>query len=218
MLDIISAYTEIKETGHVMVNVTKQYSSAASRAGGAVEKTADIWARGMREIINRTYRIPKLPQVDFVPAVERYFDLVQRTVDVNRGLSVRWARAATTLSGTVRERADSAGDVVRERADSLGGLVRGKADTIEQAAREQAVKAAKVSREHAEQAERADQERAQQARRLQRERSRQAHQRARERYEGMTKAELSDLLAKRDLPKTGNADELVERLLESDNR
>jgi hypothetical protein len=34
----------------------------------------------------------------------------------------------------------------------------------------------------------------------------------------MTRAELSDLLAKRDLPKTGNADELVERLVQSDNR
>jgi hypothetical protein len=201
-----------------MVNVTKQYSTAASQAAGAVEKAADIWTRGMREITDRTYRTLKLPQVDLVPAVERYFDLVQRTVDVNRGLSVRWARAATTLSGTVRERAESAGDVVRERADSLGGLVRAKADAIERAAREQALKAATVSREQAEQAERADQERAQQARKLQRERSRQAHQRARERYEGMTKAELSDLLARRELPKTGNADELVERLIESDNR
>ena len=201
-----------------MVKVTKQYSSAASQAGKAVEKTADIWTRGVREIIDSTYRIPKLPQVDLVPAVERYFDFVQRTVDANRGLSVRWARKATTLSDTVRERAESAGDAVRERAESVGGLVRGKADTIGQTARDQAAKAAKAYREQAEQAERADQERAQEARKLERARSRQAHQRARERYEGMTRAELSDLLAKRDLPKTGNVDELVERLVQSDNR
>jgi len=201
-----------------MVKVTKQYSSAASQAGKAVEKTADIWTRGVREIIDSTYRIPKLPQVDLVPAVERYFDFVQRTVDANRGLSVRWARKATTLSDTVRERAESAGDAVRERAESVGGLVRGKADTIGQTARDQAAKAAKASREQAEQAERADQERAQEARKLERARSRQAHQRARERYEGMTRAELSDLLAKRDLPKTGKVDELVERLVQSDNR
>ncbi len=95
----------------------------------------------MREIIDSTYRIPKLPQVDLVPAVERYFDFVQRTVDANRGLSVRWARKATTLSDTVRERAESAGDAVRERAESVGGLVRGKADTIGQTARDQAAKA-----------------------------------------------------------------------------
>jgi hypothetical protein len=41
---------------------------------------------------------------------------------------------------------------------------------------------------------------------------------ARQRYEGLTKAELSDLLAQRDLPKTGNVDELVERLVESDGK
>ncbi len=34
----------------------------------------------------------------------------------------------------------------------------------------------------------------------------------------MTRAELSDLLAKRDLPKTGKVDELAERLVQSDNR
>jgi hypothetical protein len=34
----------------------------------------------------------------------------------------------------------------------------------------------------------------------------------------MTKAELSDLLAKRDLAKTGTVDELVERLVEADSK
>ncbi|MDX6308008.1 MAG: colicin import rane protein [Nocardioidaceae bacterium] len=35
-------------------------------------------------------------------------------------------------------------------------------------------------------------------------------------YDGMTKAELQDELAKRDLPKTGNVDELRERLIADD--
>jgi len=35
-------------------------------------------------------------------------------------------------------------------------------------------------------------------------------------YEDMTKAELEELLVARDLPKTGNKDELIERLQESD--
>ncbi|MGO9143149.1 MAG: SAP domain-containing protein [Streptosporangiaceae bacterium] len=34
----------------------------------------------------------------------------------------------------------------------------------------------------------------------------------------MTKAELSDLLAKRDLPKSGNVDDLIERLVEADGK
>ena len=59
---------------------------------------------------------------------------------------------------------------------------------------------------------------ARQARQAEREQARQAHKRARERYEGLTKAELSDQLAKRELPKTGNVDELIERLVEADSK
>ena len=41
---------------------------------------------------------------------------------------------------------------------------------------------------------------------------------ARERYEGLAKAELSDQLAERGLPKTGNVNELTERLIEADSK
>jgi hypothetical protein len=159
-----------------MTSMTRQYSAAASHARNAVEKTADVWTDGARTV---TDRLPGLPHVDLVPAVERYFDLVQRTVDINRRLAVRWAEAAGTLSGVVREKAEAAGDI----------------------AREQAVKAERAAREQAAKAD-----------------ARRAHQRARQRYEGLTKAQLSDLLAKRDLPKTGNIDELIERLVEADSR
>ena len=49
------------------------------------------------------------------PAVEGCFNLVQRTVGLNRRLAVRWAEATGTLSGVVREKARAAGGVVRER-------------------------------------------------------------------------------------------------------
>ncbi len=173
-----------------MTSMTRQYSAAASHARNAVDKTADFWTQGARTV---TGLFPGLSQVDLVPAVERYFDLVQRTVDLNRHLAVRWAEAAATLSGVAREKAESAGDVVREKAEAAGN----------------------VAREHAEQAE---QELARRARQAEREQARRAHERARERYEGLTKAELSDLLAKRQLPKTGNSDEFIERLVEADSR
>ena len=48
--------------------------------------------------------------------------------------------------------------------------------------------------------------------------ARQAHDKDRERYEGLTKTELSDQLAKRQLPTSGNLDELIERLAEADSR
>ena len=139
--------------------------------------------------------------------MERYFEVVQRLVDINRRLAVRWAEAAGTLSGVAREKAASAGEVVREKAEVAGNAARGQAQRAEQAAREQAGKA-----------EQAERELARQARQAEREQARQAHARARQRYEGLPKAELSDLLAKRELPKTGNIDELIERLVEADSK
>jgi hypothetical protein len=187
-----------------MRSMTRQYSAAASQATGVAERAAGFWTHGAGKLADR---FTALPQVDLVPAVERYFDFVQRAVEMNRDIAVRWAQSVGTLSGVVREQAESAGEVVRERAESVGDVVRERAESFERAAGEQA-----------EIVERAEQELAREARRIEREQSRRVHEKARARYEGRTKAELSDLLAKRDLPKTGNVDDLIERLVEADGR
>ena len=171
-------------------HMTRHYTGAASQARNAADKTAELWAQGAGRI---TGLIPRLPQIDLIPAVERYFDLVQRMVDINRSLTVKWLQAAGTLTGVARDQAESAADVVREMPASAGHAVH-------------------------EQAAKAGQERARQARKAERERARQAHDQARERYEGLTKAELSDQLAERDLPKTGTVDELTQRLIEADSK
>ncbi len=177
-----------------MPSITRQYSAAAGHASDATERAAGFWTQGVEKL---TDRLPALlPQIDLVRAIERYFDFVQRAVIMNRSIAVEWAQAVSALSGAVRERAASAGGVVRERAESF-----------ERAASEQAEKA-----------EKAREELAREARRIERQNAREAHKKARARYEDMTKAELSDLLAKRDLPKTGNVDELVERLVEADGK
>jgi len=192
-----------------MTSTTQRYGAAASQSTSTAEKIADFWTQGPQKLSD--YMLPGLPQVDLVPVVERYFEFVQRTadisrdltvefvqrtLDINRDLTIKWAEAAGMLSGVVREQSESARDLVREQA--------GKA---EQAVREQAHKA-----------EQAEQELAREARKAEREQARHAHENARERYEGLTKAELSDLLDQRDLPKTGNVDELVERLVEADSK
>src|SRR5579862_1053428 len=158
-----------------MTSTTERYRAAASQSASTVEKIADFWTQGSQRLTDRM--LPGLPQVNLVPMVERYFELVQRTVDISRDLTIRWAEAAGTLSGTVRE-----------QAEAVGGLVRGQA------------------------------EQAREARKAEREQARRAHDKARERYEGLTKAELSDQLGQRDLPKTGTVDELVERLVEADSK
>ena len=159
-----------------MTSTTERYSAAASKSAGTVEKIADFWTQGSKQLTDRM--LPGLPQVDLVPMVERYFEFVQRTVDISRDVTLKWAQAAGTLSGTVREQAESVGK----------------------------------------KAEQAGQDVAREARRVEREQAKRAHDKARERYEGLTKAELSDQLDKRQLPKTGNVDELVERLVEADSK
>jgi len=173
-----------------MTSMTRQYSAAASQARSAVDKTADFWTQGARTL--RGW-LPGLPQIDLIPAVERYFDFVQQTVDINRHLTVQWAEAAGALSGMVREQAESASNLVREKSES----------------------AERTAREQADQAEK---ELAREARATEREQARQAHGLARERYEGRTKGELTELLAERELPKSGNIDELIERLVEADSK
>ena len=180
-----------------MTSMTRHYSDAAGQARTAADKTADLWTQGAQGL---TGLVPRLPQINLIPAVERYFDVVELTVDINRYLAVKWVQAAGRLTGVIRDQAESATDVVREMPASVGHAVHEQAAQAEQAVREQA--------------EKAEQERARQARKAEREQARQA----RERYEGQTKAELSDQLAERDLPKTGNVDELIERLVEADTK
>jgi hypothetical protein len=177
-----------------MPSTTERYSAAASQSASTVERIADFWAQGSQRLSD--HMLPGLPQVDLVPVVERYFEFVQRTVDISRNLTLRWAEAAGTLSGAAREQAESVGGLVREQAGSARDFVH----------------------EHAEQVKQAEQELAREARKADREQARRAHEEARQRYEGLTKAELSDLLDKRNLPKTGNVDELVERLVEADSK
>ena len=160
-----------------------------------------FWTRGARTV---TDLVPGRPRVDLVPAVERYFALVQRTVDINRRLTVKWAQTVGTLSGVAREKAEPAGDLVREKADAADIVMREQAEKAQQAALEQAKQAEKGL--------------ARQGRQAEREQARRVHKKARERYEGLTKAELSDQLAKRELPKTGNVDALIERLVEADSK
>jgi hypothetical protein len=177
-----------------MTSTTQRYRAAASQSASTAEKIADFWTQGSQRLSD--YMLPGLPQVDLVPVVERYFEFVQRTVDISRDLTIKWAEAAGTLSGAVRE-----------QAESVGGLVRGQAESAREFVHEQAGQAGQAEKELAREACQAE-----------REQARHARDKARERYEGLTRAELSDRLDQRNLPKTGNVDELVERLVEADSK
>jgi hypothetical protein len=88
----------------------------------------------------------------------------------------------------------SAGEKVREQAESVSALVRQNADSFGEALREQA-DAVTATLQSAAAAVR---------------------EQAAKNYDDLNKAELQDELAARDLPKTGTAEELRERLVAAD--
>ena len=103
-----------------MTSTTERYRAAASQSASTVEKIADFWTQGSKKLTD--YMPAGLPQVDLVPIVERYFEFVQRTVDISRDLTIKWAESAGMLSGAVREQAESVGGLVREQG--VAGLGR----------------------------------------------------------------------------------------------
>jgi hypothetical protein len=128
-----------------MTSTTERYSAAASQSASTAEKMADFWTQGAQRLSE--YMIPGLPQVDLIPAIERYFEFVQQTVDISRDLTLKWAEAAGMLSGAVREQGESVGGLVREQAESARRFAHEQAGKAEQAAREQAGQAEKAEKE-----------------------------------------------------------------------
>jgi hypothetical protein len=97
-------------------------------------------------------------------------------------------------------------------------IVQDHTDTVADLTVKQAEMAEHGKRELAEEAEEAQKAKAREAKRVEREEAKKAQQKAREAYVGLTKAELSDQLAERGLPKTGNLEDLIDRLVSADDR
>ena len=197
---------------------TDTYTSAASKARQATEKSVEAWKENTRAITGQADLVSKLPTVDLTQPVARYFDYVQKSVDLYREMVTKWAELVGSLSGVVREQAEKAGHIVTEQTEKAADLATEQAEKAELAAHEQAEKIEQASHEQAEQIEQAERERARQAKQAERERAKQAREKAREPYTGLTKAELADQLAERELPRTGTVEELIERLVSADSK
>ncbi len=117
--------------------------------------------------------------------------LTQRVVSVN-------VEYLEDLAGAVRKHVSGLTSVLKDEVVTSVTLASDQAEKFEDAAVEQA--------NEIERAQRAEARRVKKA----------ARDAAAERYQEMTKVELSDQLASRDLPKTGNVDELRERLIDAD--
>ena len=101
----------------------------------ATDKTVDTWKQGAKTMTERMEFLVTTPSLDFIEPVERYFDFLQRAVDLNRELLTRWAELATQMSGTLRDEALKAGHTMEEQvedaADKAGELARKGKDTVD---------------------------------------------------------------------------------------
>ncbi|HOZ56547.1 MAG TPA: DNA-binding protein [Nakamurella multipartita] len=92
----------------------------------ATDKTVETWKSSAKAMSERMESLVTMPSLDFVEPVERYFDYLQRAVDLNRELLTRWAELASQMSGTLRDEAIKAGHALEERvedaADKAGEL------------------------------------------------------------------------------------------------
>jgi len=224
---------------------TDSYTAADGKARQATERSVEAWKNGAKTFTDQ-FDAVKLPALDLTKPVARYFEYVQKVVDFNRDLATIWAELFSSLSGSVREQAQQVSNIVKDQTDIVADLTVKQAENAEQAAKEQADKAEQAKREQAEEAEEAEKAKAREAKRVEREEARKAQQqaaeaeeaekakarearriereeakkaqeKAREAYEGLSKAELSDQLAERGLPKTGNIEDLIERLVSADS-
>ena len=189
------------------INATNgAYTAVAGQAREATEKSVATFKQGVERFTEQANLFAKLPPVDLTQPVARYFEYVQKSVDFNRDLLTKWAELFTSLSGTVREQAEKATDIVKDQTNAVSDLAVKQAEKAEDIANEQANLAAEAKREQEKQAKAAE-----------RAAAKQAKEQAREPYESLTKAELADILAERELPKSGTVEELIERLVSADS-
>ena len=189
-----------------MSTSSESYTAVAGQAREATEKSVETFKQGVEQFTQQANVFAKLPTVDLTEPVARYFDYLQQSVDFNRDLLTKWAELLTSLAGTVRDQAEKVTDIAKDQTNAVSDL-----------AVTQAEKAEDIANEQANLAEEAKKEQEKAAKAVERAAAKQAEEQAREPYEGLTKAELADILAERELPKSGTVEELIERLVSADS-
>ena len=83
----------------------------------ATDKTVDTFKQGARAMTDRLDFLASMPSLDFVEPVERYFEYLQKAVDLNREMLVRWAELAIKGKDIADQVVDEAGQVVDEAVE-----------------------------------------------------------------------------------------------------
>lgn len=172
-----------------MSTKSDQVIDATSTARSALEKSAELWKQGEQRFSDQVDTFARLPEFDADRAARIYFDYLQRGLDVNREFARQWVDAVNSLSDIWRSQLTAVSTAAQGHAEAITDWVTGEADTVAQTAQAQ-LEFTERNRE----------------------------EQARQRYSGLSKAELTELAAERELSKTGTVEELVDRLVVADGR
>lgn len=196
-----------------------EYTTNGRRALDAVTDVAGAWTENIQKVTDQV-RTPVVPviAIDATAFVEQWFDFTERVAKVNREYVLTITGALNTLGGAVRQHVDGLGEAVRDQVQAVSHTAKEQLDKAANAEREQLERAEQAEQAERERIEQAEREKAREARDAERQKVRQARQSAHERYEGLSKAELVEELGRRELPKTGNMDDLIERLVAADTQ
>lgn len=126
---------------------TDVYADVAGRVREGCRKSVECWKRGVRLFTDQVDLVARLTRIDLTEPVGRYFEFVQRAVDLNREVATRWAELVTAWSGSVREQAEKVGGVVTDQVDAVAELAKTGAPKAEELAHRQAALAEEAAKE-----------------------------------------------------------------------
>jgi len=185
------------------MSVSEQYANTVRQAQETMASMMESFASNTQKAFGQP--VGPFGVVDPTAGIDQVFDFLGKTLEVQRDFAKKLAGVTATVGETVREQATTVGEAVREHTESVGELAREQATSAGELAQEQTDSVQRAAQEQADSVKRAAQERA-------------AQEQAAKKYEQLTKVELADELDRRDLPKTGNVDELRGRLIEDDRK
>ena len=155
-------------------------------------QTQETWADVVKSFTTDVQRAFGQPSTFFTfvdpnETIDQVFDFWEKSLEAQRTVAKQLVGATISAGEKVREQVESVGAVVRQNADSVGQAMREQADSVTTTLQSVAHSAADAARAQTAKA-----------------------------YDDLNKAELQEELGARDLPKTGNVDELRARLVADD--
>ena len=81
----------------------ESYAAVAGQAREATEQSVETFKQGVEKFTDQANAFAKIPAVDLSQPLTRYFEYVQKSVDLNRNLATRWAELLTTRSGSFKD-------------------------------------------------------------------------------------------------------------------